>query len=725
MGRPFQEQMEFETAIVTAKQTASSGLFAGGVLSVNIDDTKFDISAGSGVIIDDTDPNNPISQVVTWTTKLAVTVGVPLNGITYVALNNAGSVVEQATPFTNTQFRSLIVLGEIITDNGVNINTVAQNGQKPSTYTSSDMARALGNLNLSGNTFISAAANLTIKKEAGTSYNENSNRAVSLLDPNVTTNPVIDPVTFTYIYSDGAGGVTKVTGQTDMNPNQYDDGSGTLAVVPANKYTNQYVYYKPLTNSVFVQYGENLFNSLEQAQLDAFNSPSFLSAIFEGTHIRTILSVKKSTVNLSDEADAFFSQTGKFGIGVSGGSGASGLQDLQDVYDNSINPEIITDATRGALTLRRGSALDTDNVIEIQNGAATNKAFINGNGNGTFTDALTLTSAASGTSIIDRGSAANAALMLYRTAGAQNWYTGTDSAPGAYNGSYSIKQILGSTPELVIHTNGNIGMGTNTIPSSSLLVQRPSLTAGIEARQLGSGGVADLIAQSIQGFASATLVRGNNSYHCFIKFKNFPSTFNWYAGTGNLPVAFADDFVIKTISNGNPEFIIDKATGNIGVSTGADSPISRLQVEGGAITSGNPTGGDTGAGTINSEKGLLVNGAAGSHKGVRTVAVSTSWAVDDNVIIVDAPSLVGNITITVDNDVFQDAFNTVGGRVITVIVDGSPGVNTIQVNFEGSQNIYGSASFFLTTEQSTTLLCTNPSGTLGQGEAYILARYTN
>jgi hypothetical protein len=53
---------------------------------------------------------------------------------------------------------------------------------------------------------------------------------------------------------------------------------------------------------------------------------------------------------------------------------------LQNVYDNSTDPEIVTDATRGALTLKRGSTLDSDSVLEIQNGAGSNTTILTGNG---------------------------------------------------------------------------------------------------------------------------------------------------------------------------------------------------------------------------------------------------------------------------------------------------------------------------------------------------------
>lgn len=54
--------------------------------------------------------------------------------------------------------------------------------------------------------------------------------------------------------------------------------------------------------------------------------------------------------------------------------------DLQDAYDNSTDPEIVTDATRGALTLKRGSTLDSDAVLEVQNGAGSNTTILTGNG---------------------------------------------------------------------------------------------------------------------------------------------------------------------------------------------------------------------------------------------------------------------------------------------------------------------------------------------------------
>jgi len=84
-------------------------------------------------------------------------------------------------------------------------------------------------------------------------------------------------------------------------------------------------------------------------------------------------------------------------INATGGSGG----DLQDAYDNSTSPEITTDATNGALTLKRGSALDADNVLEVKNGAGTTTASVTGDGESTFTGDMTLLNTKNGTWTVD------------------------------------------------------------------------------------------------------------------------------------------------------------------------------------------------------------------------------------------------------------------------------------------------------------------------------------
>lgn len=54
--------------------------------------------------------------------------------------------------------------------------------------------------------------------------------------------------------------------------------------------------------------------------------------------------------------------------------------DLQQTYDNSSSPLITTTTAKGAVTIKRGSAADTDNVVAVKNGAGTTKAYVTGEG---------------------------------------------------------------------------------------------------------------------------------------------------------------------------------------------------------------------------------------------------------------------------------------------------------------------------------------------------------
>jgi hypothetical protein len=61
--------------------------------------------------------------------------------------------------------------------------------------------------------------------------------------------------TFNYYYRDGGGGWTEVASQTQINNTQYDDGSGSLATLTANRYGVHWIYLAT-DNDVHVIYGQ-------------------------------------------------------------------------------------------------------------------------------------------------------------------------------------------------------------------------------------------------------------------------------------------------------------------------------------------------------------------------------------------------------------------------------------------------------------------------------------
>ncbi len=370
---------------------STTGLITGGLGSVNTDTTKFDISDGSGVVIDAfTDYLNAVIVELTWTGLTGITPTYNANGISYIYIFNVAGVAtvgQSLTELTAEQHRDFISVFRVFSADLVNVSTITD---LPAVvlgkgYLVDDLARGIGNINLIGNSFVNSGSNLELKKDAGTSFQSGINY-VNEKNPNNLTSAEIDPVTWFYIYSDGAGGATIVGSQTDVDPDLYDDGSGVLSSMPSNKFQNQRIWFIPSSGNVGIQYGQTIYNSMSEA-LEGLDTEDFIRLIPElvDSVLRTTLSLKKGTTDLSDTDDALFRQTGKFGFAGGGGAGSgAGNQDLQSVYNLSTTPEILTDSTRGALSLKRGSSTDTDNVLEIVNGAGSITSFIQGDGDATF-----------------------------------------------------------------------------------------------------------------------------------------------------------------------------------------------------------------------------------------------------------------------------------------------------------------------------------------------------
>jgi hypothetical protein len=123
---------------------------------------------------------------------------------------------------------------------------------------------------------------------------------------------------------------------------------------------------------------QNHYATLEDAQ-NAITSETFTvqQDLQENAFLVGYIITKGNATDLNNSpSEAFMSNAGKFGTAAS----SSTVQTLQGTYNVSVDPEIVTDATRGALTIRRGSALDADNVLNIQNGAGTETFALAGDG---------------------------------------------------------------------------------------------------------------------------------------------------------------------------------------------------------------------------------------------------------------------------------------------------------------------------------------------------------
>jgi len=307
-----------DKAYVDLIATLTTGIKTGGLLSPNADPTLFDISDGFGYVVDNfTDPENPVITKVTWSGQTGLTpTNIATDDLSFIAFNAAGTVVQQTTNFTPAQYRDLIVLGALVHIDNVNITSTEDfSSDAGNSYLVRDLGEAMGELNISGNNFLPASTDLTLKIEAGNTFRPQVNRDSNVKDPNFLSSSAVDPITFLYAYNDGSGGTTVVASQTDVDPDQYDDGSGTLASVPTNNFTNQWCYFFPGSNIIVVRYGETTYATLADALADVFvTRPSTIGIDLNSEFIRTVISVEEGATDLTAALDAAFTDTGKFGL---------------------------------------------------------------------------------------------------------------------------------------------------------------------------------------------------------------------------------------------------------------------------------------------------------------------------------------------------------------------------------------------------------------------------
>lgn len=378
----------FQTGVIAL----ATGRVEGGILTTGAGAVEFSISDGFGFIIDPyTDGDNPTYTKVTWTGLTNITLTTPANLISRIYIDGSGTVVQQLADFTPQQRRNFITLGTIQTADGINVTSAAMFADTAigTAHTLYDFMDVIGNINMNGNSFSSAGTVLTLDKSAGTSFVKSVNLSIDEKNPNQKTDASISGVTWFYAHQDGSGGITLIPSQTDVDPDQVDDGTGTLAALANNKWTNQRIFFFPVTSITVIQYGQTVYSSQADAEADIDSEDFVIIDPLNGESLRTTITVKKGTTDLTSSTTVF-TNTGKFGFGVGNSSaGGTGTQDLQATYDLSVTPEIVTDTTRGALTIKRGTALDTDDVFDILNGSDVMTFAIKGNGEMT-TGAITL-----------------------------------------------------------------------------------------------------------------------------------------------------------------------------------------------------------------------------------------------------------------------------------------------------------------------------------------------
>jgi len=326
-------------------------------------------------------------------------------------------------------------------------------------------------------------------------------------------------------------------------------------------------------------------------------------------------------------------------INATGGSGG----DLQDAYDNSTSPEITTDATNGALTLKRGSALDADNVLEVKNGAGTTTASVTGDGESTFNGDMTLLNTKNGTWTVDES--------IRRL----NFYSSDTSGSGVGNVGWidtRVTTTFGTGCDMVFGTAPSGGEATESMRLSRL----GDLTAIGDGTFGGTGSfVGSTNINNVLALTSAT----------FYKKDGFN---NWATGVFNASNDFNIFLYDKTTGAYSSSFI--KLTHNTNqIQLQKDTIVSGSIIQGGVTDTGEGLQGTSLSIDGDVTLGGIVDATPTKALGLNASDEVISYAVN----VPRVTSVTSTTTLTVDSSTTDQAVITAqSGNLTIASPTGSP-----------------------------------------------------
>jgi hypothetical protein len=349
----------------------STGLFTGGVVTINASPALFNVSAGTGQIVNNATYPPTVTNLV-WSAFTGVTVtAIATQAITHLGINVSGTLVQQVVPFTLSQQRDIISFCRLIHSNNVIIDNVITNAQPAYSIgmETQGFFDIFGAVNLSGNVWSHNGANLQLTKTAGTSWSFGSNYTNSRVLPSSTTDASAGPATWQYLYRNPGSptGFSSQANTTVVAPNSWDDGTGVIATVPNNSWTVQWIYLVPdgLTPTYRIHLGQATYATQAAARAGITSDPFSVASSLSDAVLCTRLVVQQGSTVLNG-AGAQFISAGKFGAQFSGGGGVGTITGTSGTVVN----RIVLGADTSGTVIKATAAVNipTSEVIETAAG---------------------------------------------------------------------------------------------------------------------------------------------------------------------------------------------------------------------------------------------------------------------------------------------------------------------------------------------------------------------
>ena len=405
-----------------ADQNEESGILTGGILTIGTGST-ISVSAGTGQIYTRSVVSSEIVTTLTnvsWSafTNVSLTY-LATKQFTYLYIDQFGALIQLDTVFDDTVFKNYIVIGIVVHLNSSTVNAVinSQNAGYGDSHRLYELYNSFGPMKRSGLSLSANGANLKINRASGTVLLIGCNYTVDQFEPDISTLTSYTDVKFARVRANGSGGFTFDSNSgslyTAIDPNNYDDGTGTLASVTAGYWTIQRFYLFPnipntsVTDRLVNYYGVATYATLSDA-LTALPNENFSESPFTARDAVFLgyLIVKQGVTDLSNSGNAKFLQAGlsrslsaPSSAGSSGGSTVTALDDLSDVqittalggqfliYDSTTslwkNRSFILDANNNELIKFPSSVASAINELTISNAATSGSPSISATGDDT------------------------------------------------------------------------------------------------------------------------------------------------------------------------------------------------------------------------------------------------------------------------------------------------------------------------------------------------------
>lgn len=331
------------------QELVDTGIQYGGVVSFS--GSSILVTPGAGLIVDynaaTSSNSNTVPTQISWNAITASATYVTSSQYSYLLINESGQLQQQTTEFTPQQFAEKLPLGIITHINQTTIDSVGEIRQ--TTYgkfsQASEFVRAFGPLKVQGFGIDGNDGALGFEVGSGTAfklggfYKQQPATPSSYVVPAVTSSNAIvrayksaTPGVFT---ADNNGG--SLFSEIDFT--KYDNGSGTLETVSGSSVTIQRAYLGPVSERIYVYYGQNKYESLTTAvsniTTEAFEESK--TTIENLVFIGYIIGQANAT-SLADTASVNIINSGLFrNTAGSSGGGSATVSVINDITDVSIS----------------------------------------------------------------------------------------------------------------------------------------------------------------------------------------------------------------------------------------------------------------------------------------------------------------------------------------------------------------------------------------------------